>query len=65
MKDNLTRFITKITSARFLIVVILTVVFAICTIRQILTTEFLTIYTMIITYYFTRDREINNNKGDF
>ncbi|MBN3418629.1 hypothetical protein EXN00_18575 [Clostridium botulinum] len=51
------RALRKITSARWLIAVIITIVFAILAIRNTLNTEFLTIYTMIIAFYFSKDRK--------
>ncbi|ACO87240.1 hypothetical protein [Clostridium botulinum] len=55
------RALRKITSARWLIAVMMTIVFAILAIRNTLNTEFLTIYTMIIAFYFSKDRkEVGN-----
>ncbi|AJD25947.1 hypothetical protein G8E05_10525 [Clostridium botulinum] len=55
------RVLRKVTSARWLIAVIMTIVFAILTIRNILNTEFITIYTMVIAFYFSKDRnEVGN-----
>ncbi|APQ96405.1 MULTISPECIES: hypothetical protein [Clostridium] len=55
------RALRKITSARWLIAVIMTIVFAILAIRNILNTEFITIYTMVIAFYFSKDRkEVGN-----
>ncbi|AUN22501.1 hypothetical protein RSJ22_14060 [Clostridium botulinum] len=51
------RLLRKVTSARWLIAVILTIVFAILAIRNTLNTEFITIYTMIIAFYFSKDRK--------
>ncbi|AWZ50042.1 hypothetical protein C3495_14460 (plasmid) [Clostridiaceae bacterium 14S0207] len=51
------RILRKITSARWLIAVIMTIVFAILSIMNKLTTEFITIYTMIIAFYFSKDRK--------
>ena len=50
------RILKKITSARWLIAVILTIVFAILSIKNILNTEFITIYTMVIAFYFSKER---------
>ena len=55
--SNWVRIISKLTSARFLIVVILTIVFSICTIKQTITTEFLSVYMCIIGFYFGKERE--------
>ncbi len=51
------RALRKITSARWFIAVMITIVFAILAIRNTLNTEFLTIYTMIIAFYFSKDRK--------
>ncbi|EKN36343.1 hypothetical protein [Clostridium botulinum] len=51
------RVLNKITSARWLIAVIMTIVFAVLAIRNTLNTEFITIYTMIIAFYFSKDRK--------
>lgn len=51
------RILSKITSARWLIAVIMTIVFAILAIRNTLNTEFITIYTMVIAFYFSKDRK--------
>ncbi|HCL4559263.1 hypothetical protein AL713_16075 [Clostridium botulinum] len=51
------RILKKITSARWLIAVMMTIVFAILAIRNMLNTEFITIYTMIIAFYFSKDRK--------
>ncbi len=51
------RLINKITSARWLIAVIMTVVFAVLAIKNTITTEFITIYTMVIAFYFSKDRK--------
>ena len=51
------RILRKITSARWLIAVIMTIVFAILSITNKLSTEFITIYTMIIAFYFSKDRK--------
>lgn len=51
------RILKKITSARWLIAVMMTIVFAILAIRNMLNTEFITIYTMVIAFYFSKDRK--------
>ncbi len=51
------RLLNKITSARWLIAVIMTVVFAVLAIKNTITTEFITIYTMVIAFYFSKDRK--------
>ncbi|NFS12770.1 hypothetical protein FDE77_16270 [Clostridium botulinum] len=51
------RLLNKITSARWLIAVIMTIVFAVLAIKNTITTEFITIYTMVIAFYFSKDRK--------
>lgn len=53
----LTRIINKITSARWLIAVIMTIVFAVLSITNRLSTDFITIYTMVLAFYFSKDRD--------
>ena len=53
----LTRIINKVTSSRWLIAVIMTIVFAVLAITNRLSTDFITIYTMVIAFYFSKDRE--------
>lgn len=50
------RLLNKLLSARFLVTIVLTIVFAILAFMGGLTTEFITIYTMIVTFYFSKDR---------
>ena len=50
------KIINKLLSARFLVTIILTIVFAVLAFMGGLTTEFITIYTMIVTFYFSKDR---------
>ena len=51
------RIINKITSARFIISILVTVVLCVLALRGNVNGEsFLTIATAIITYYFTKDR---------
>lgn len=59
MKMN--RIINKITSARWLIAVIMTVVFAVLAFTDRLSTDFITIYTMVIAFYFSKDRKELND----
>ncbi|NFG58198.1 hypothetical protein FC778_05530 [Clostridium botulinum] len=56
---NMDRLLNKITSARWLIAVIMTIVFAVLAFTNRLSTEFITIYTMIIAFYFSKDRKNN------
>lgn len=52
------RILSKITSARWLIAVIMTIVFAALAFTNRLSTEFITIYTMVIAFYFSKEREV-------
>lgn len=54
MKDKI---INKLLSAKFLIALILTIVFSILAFKNELTTEFVTIYTMVVTFYFTKNTD--------
>ena len=58
MKEkNLTRIINKITSARFLIVLILTIILSVMAIRgQISAEVFVGIYGPVIAFYFSKNR---------
>ena len=61
----LERIVNKLTSARFVIALLLSITFAILALRGNLTTEFTTIYTAVTVFYFTRDREsVNTNKDE-
>lgn len=58
------RILAKVTSARWLIAVIMTIVFAVLAFTNRLSTEFITIYTMVIAFYFSKDRADNKtNEG--
>lgn len=59
----LDRIVTKLTSGRFLITVILTIVFAVLAINNRLSTEFLTIYTMLVAFYFGKERQDSVNQA--
>ncbi len=48
------RLLNKITSARWLIAVIMTIVFAVLAIKNTIITEFI---TMVIAFYFSKDRK--------
>lgn len=52
------RILAKVTSARWLIAVIMTIVFAVLAFTNRLSTEFITIYTMVIAFYFGKEREV-------
>lgn len=60
----LDRIVTKLTSGRFLITVILTIVFAVLAINNRLNTEFLTIYTMLVAFYFGKERTDNQEYNE-
>lgn len=51
------RILQKCLSARWLIAVIMTIVFAVLAFTNRLSTDFITIYTMVIAFYFSKDRE--------
>ncbi|WP_010295830.1 hypothetical protein [Clostridium senegalense] len=51
------RILRKITSARWIIAIVMTIVFSIMAVRNTLNTEFITIYTMVIAFYFSKDRK--------
>lgn len=51
----LKRVVLKLTSARFLIAVLLTITFMYLAIKNRLTTEFTTIYTAITVFYFSKE----------
>ena len=53
----LERIVQKLTSARFVIAILLTITFTVLAFSNKLTTEFTTIYTAITVFYFTRDRD--------
>ena len=60
----LERIVNKLTSARFVIALLLSITFAILALRGNLTTEFTTIYTAVTVFYFTRDRESTSTNKD-
>ena len=60
----LERIVQKLTSARFVIALLLSITFAVLALQGKLTTEFTTIYTAVTVFYFTRDRESTNIKKD-
>lgn len=49
------RIVLKLTSARFVIAILLTITFMYLAITNRLTTEFITIYTTITVFYFNKD----------
>lgn len=58
------RIVTKLTSARFLIAVILTVVFAVLACTSKLSTEFLSVYTLVIAFYYNKERNTNDSTAN-
>lgn len=57
----LNRIINKLLSARFIVVILLTLAFCYMTITSNVTTEFTTIYIVVINYYFYKERNTTNN----
>ena len=49
---SMNRILQKALSARWIIAVILTIVFAVLAITGRLSTEFLSVYTLVIAFYF-------------
>ena len=60
----LERIVQKLTSARYVIALLLSITFAVLALRGNLTTEFTTIYTAVTVFYFTRDRESTSTNKD-
>lgn len=60
----LERIVQKLTSARYVIALLLSVTFAVLALQGKLTTEFTTIYTAVTVFYFTRDRENTSTNKD-
>lgn len=59
------RLLTKLTSARFLMAIIFTLVTSYLAINGTITGEqFIPLATMIIAFYFTRDKAPYNEKED-
>ena len=63
MKNILNR-IAKLIDVKSIITIVLTIVFSYLTIRQIIINEFMTIYTMIIGFYFGTQFEKNKKDDD-
>lgn len=57
--EILQRIVQKLTSARFVISILLTITFMVLAFNGKLTSEFTTIYTAVTVFYFTKDREDN------
>lgn len=62
--EILQRIVQKLTSARFVISILLTITFMVLAFNGKLTTEFTTIYTAVTVFYFTRDRESTSTNKD-
>lgn len=58
------KLINKLLSARFWIAILTTIVFSVLAITGTLTVEFISIYTIIIAFYFNKkeDSHSNNDK---
>ena len=54
--------LNKLLSARFIVVLLTTFAFCYLAIINNLTTEFTTIYIVIINYYFYKDRSVKTTK---
>lgn len=57
--EILQRIVQKLTSARFVIALLLSITFCILALNGKLSTEFTTIYTAVTVFYFTRERKDN------
>ena len=51
------RVILKLTSARFVITVIMSLIFAYLAVTEKLNTEFCSVYMLIISFYFSKKRD--------
>ena len=60
----LQRIVQKLTSARYVVALLLSITFCILALNGKLTTEFTTIYTAVTVFYFTRDRENTSTNKD-
>ena len=60
----LERIVRKLTSARFVVALLLSITFCILALNGKLSTEFTTIYTAVTVFYFTRDRESTSTNKD-
>lgn len=50
--DNLIRRLTNLLSVKSLVTIVLTIVFAVLTVKGSIPSEFQSIYSMVITFYF-------------
>lgn len=64
MNNMFNKFIDKITSARFILTIVLSAVYAYLAIQGKLTTEFNATYMMIVVFYFSKERVSPSNKDD-
>lgn len=62
--EILQRIVQKLTSARFVISILLTITFMVLAFNGKLTSEFTTIYTAVTVFYFTKDRESTSTNKD-
>ena len=56
------RFLQKFLSARFLVVLLTTITFCYLATKGELTTEFSTMYAVIVNYYFYKERSDKDKK---
>lgn len=54
--------LSKLLSARFLVVILMTLTFCYLAIKGELNTDFVTIYMVIINYYFYKERVAKDSK---
>lgn len=52
--------LAKLIDVKSIVTIGLTVVFIVLAIRGVIPTEFMTVYTMVLTYYFTRKKGTDN-----
>ena len=57
----LDKIITQLFSARFIVVILLTLAFCYMSINNTISTEFTTIFIVVINYYFYKDRNISKS----
>lgn len=54
--------LAKLLSARFIVIILLTITFCYLSIKDNLTTDFVTIYIITINYYFYKNRNETSDK---
>lgn len=63
MKDIITRIVNKLTSARFLLTLIVGITFSIYALQgNLSSTEVLSAFSVVTAFYFTKDRDNNNDE---